>query len=118
MCVQGGKSPGYEGKGDKADLDNHARQLNPNNPLFHAKGGATAGVGKGLAGHAGAGGKAAAGHGKTPVVAASINDLIIVDNDTQLSLYDRATACHRNMLILHKNQLILSNIDVIVRFGK
>jgi len=30
-CVQGGSS-GYGGKGDKSDLDNHADQLNPNNP--------------------------------------------------------------------------------------
>jgi hypothetical protein len=32
-CVQGG-STGYQGKGDKADLDNHAQQLNPNNPKY------------------------------------------------------------------------------------
>ncbi|PAA68862.1 hypothetical protein BOX15_Mlig016824g2, partial [Macrostomum lignano] len=25
---------GYSGKGDKADLDNHAKQLNPNNWRF------------------------------------------------------------------------------------
>lgn len=40
LRVQGGTSPGYQGKGTKADLDNHAKQLNPNNPLFVPKGGA------------------------------------------------------------------------------
>jgi len=40
--VQGGTSPGYQGKGTKADLDNHAKQLNPNNALFSPKGGAAA----------------------------------------------------------------------------
>lgn len=39
--MQGGKDPGYTGQGDKADLDHHAKQLNPNNPLFRPKGGAT-----------------------------------------------------------------------------
>lgn len=33
--LQGG-STGYAGKGDKADLDNHAQQLNPNNPKYNA----------------------------------------------------------------------------------
>ncbi|KYN37362.1 hypothetical protein ALC56_08265 [Trachymyrmex septentrionalis] len=27
-----GHKAGYTGKGDKADLDNHAKQLDPNNP--------------------------------------------------------------------------------------
>ncbi|CAF5115615.1 unnamed protein product, partial [Rotaria sp. Silwood1] len=33
-----GHQPGYPGKGTKADLVNHAKQLNPNNSLFQPKG--------------------------------------------------------------------------------
>lgn len=32
----GGHKPGYQGKGTKADLDHHAKQLNPQNSLFRA----------------------------------------------------------------------------------
>jgi hypothetical protein len=35
---QGG-NVGYQGQGTKADLDNHAKQLNPNNPLYQPRGG-------------------------------------------------------------------------------
>jgi hypothetical protein len=34
----GGHQPGFQGKGNKPDLDNHAKQLNPNNSLFKAPG--------------------------------------------------------------------------------
>lgn len=37
-AVQGG-STGYKGAGNKSDLDNHANQLNPNNPNFQGSGG-------------------------------------------------------------------------------
>jgi hypothetical protein len=30
--------PGYTGKGNKADLVNHAKQLNPNNSLYRPSG--------------------------------------------------------------------------------
>jgi hypothetical protein len=33
LFCQGG-STSYGGRGDKADLDNHANQLNPNNPRY------------------------------------------------------------------------------------
>jgi len=32
----GGHQTGYQGKGTKADLDHHSRQLNPNNSLYRA----------------------------------------------------------------------------------
>jgi len=32
-----GHKTGYPGKGDKEDLDNHAKQLNPNNPVCAKK---------------------------------------------------------------------------------
>ena len=32
-----GHEKGYSGKGDKADLDNHANQKNPNNPQYQPK---------------------------------------------------------------------------------
>ncbi len=34
----GGHQPGYQGKGTKADLDHHAKQLNPNNSLYRPSG--------------------------------------------------------------------------------
>jgi hypothetical protein len=38
VATQGG-STGYKGAGNKADLDNHANQLNPNNPAHQGSGG-------------------------------------------------------------------------------
>lgn len=29
-----GHEAGYKGTGTKADLDNHSKQLNPNNPMY------------------------------------------------------------------------------------
>ena len=40
-----GHSSGYQGKGDKADLDNHSDQLNPNNHKYQGRDGGYQGKG-------------------------------------------------------------------------